>query len=93
MVAGINPLAGIIRRNGSNDRARESENPLALFEAAESSYGRRRRYRRGASVAHLRYGRLDPAIENSLEIVRPELSELDEAEIERLAEIARSLEA
>jgi hypothetical protein len=74
------PLAGINERRSRNYRASASENPLALFEKAERS----RRWRRRRHTAHLRYGQLDPAIERSIEIERPPLSELDEAEIERL---------
>jgi hypothetical protein len=60
-----------------------SKNPLALFEEAE-----RRRRRKGSPretpIAHLRYGRLDSAIERSLELERPELVAPDAAELERL---------
>jgi hypothetical protein len=63
---------------------RASENPLALFARAERTRRRRRRRRRENPIAHLRYGRLDPEIEQSLDIERPSLSDLDEAELERL---------
>jgi hypothetical protein len=57
-----------------------SENPLALFAKAERS----RRRRRQSPTPHLRHGWLDPAVERSLEIERPALSEPDDAELERL---------
>ncbi len=75
-----NPLAGTNERRSRNYRARASENPLALFAKAERS----RRRRRQSSTPHLRYGWLDPVVERCLEIERPALSELDEAELERL---------
>ena len=81
----------VLTNEGLETTARASENPLALFAKAERS--RRRWRRRRSSTAHLRYGQLDPAVEQSLEIERPPLSDLDEAEIERLlakyADIAR----
>ncbi len=84
-MAGINSgnsLAGLNERREtrkSRDSARASENPLALFEEAERS--RRRRKKREPETVHLVCGRIDP---ESGRLLRPALSKLDEAEIERL---------
>jgi hypothetical protein len=91
-VAGINSdnrdnsLAGFNGREDTRERrdcARATENsPLALFAEAEASRPSRRR--REPPVAHLCYGRFDLEVERAIEIVRPELSDLEEAELQRL---------
>ena len=78
----VAPVAGNKRKRRKKDYASASENPLALFAKAEAP--RRRRRKREAPVAHLRYGRFSRAVERSLEIERPPLSDLDGAELERL---------
>jgi hypothetical protein len=76
-------LVGTNERRSRNYRARAGENPLALFAKAERTRRRRRR-RQQPPTAHLRHGRLDQAVEQSLVIERAPLSNLDGAEIERL---------
>jgi len=85
------PLAGENRKSRKNrSRARESENPLALFAKVERTRRYRRR-RKSVVVAHLRYGQLDADVERSLELERPALVDLDAAELERLLEKHRDL--
>lgn len=77
-----NSLAGINGKEARRERrdyACASENPLALFEEAERP--RRRRTKREPETVHLVCGRIDP---ESGRLLRPALSKLGEAEIERL---------
>lgn len=78
----VTALAGVNREKPFIRSARASANPLALFAKAERP--RRRRRRKALPTGHLRYGRLDPAIERSLDLERPPLPEIDAAEIERV---------
>jgi len=45
---------------------------------------RKKRLVAGGPIAHIRYGRLSRAVERSLDLVRPPLSELDAVELARL---------
>jgi hypothetical protein len=79
-----NSLAGCNSGNSVRERkdhaGASEKSPLDMFAEAEAP----RRRRRGPAVAHLRYGRLHSDVERSLELERPELLDLDEAELERL---------
>jgi hypothetical protein len=76
-------LAGINDKKDRNvpiNRARASENPLALFMKVE----RRRKRAKREVVPHIKYGRFPRGIERMLERESLELSELGEPELERL---------
>jgi hypothetical protein len=80
---GSNSLDGTIdRRIRDYCPGATEKSPLELF--AKAARPRRRRTRRDPPTAHLRYGRFDGALEESLRIEWPELSDVDEAELDRL---------